>query len=231
MGTVIKQARSIISSQKYKFKLPVSLYALIINFLNGGKIWYDYNNVPHNTNLNSGGLKTWIDSNSTLHPISSPQYCNEIQDFRKTVRVFKPVLPELISSVINKTTSLQNLHIKTEKLDKADFYTNVNRFINYIIGKVLKDIAQRNSVAEVAISYQRSSWNEYRLCKILITHMNSEANTFDDVKENCSQVAELYMNLLKIVKVIVIGQLRLILKESINDGEFCLLKIFLKLKL
>ncbi len=182
MGTVIKQARSIISSQKYKFKLPVSLYALIINFLNGGKIWYDYNNVPHNTNLNSGGLKTWIDSNSTLHPISSPQYCNEIQDFRKTVRVFKPVLPELISSVINKTTSLQNLHIKTEKLDKADFYTNVNRFINYIIGKVLKDIAQRNSVAEVAISYQRSSWNEYRLCKILITHMNSEANTFDDVK-------------------------------------------------
>lgn len=182
MVTVIKQVRSIMSSQKYNFKLPSSLYALIINFLSGEKMWYDYNNVPHDTNLNSGGLKTWIDSNSTLHPISSPQYCNEIQDFRKTVRVFKPVLPELISSFISKTTNLQNLQIKTEKLDKADFYTNVNRLINFIIGKVLKDIAQRNSAAEVVISYQRSSWNEYRLCKILITHMDSEANPFDDVK-------------------------------------------------
>ena len=53
METVIKQARSIISSQKYKFKLPVSLYALIINFLNGEKTWYDNNNVSHSTNLNS----------------------------------------------------------------------------------------------------------------------------------------------------------------------------------
>lgn len=183
MATVVKQVRSVISSQKYIFKLPGSLYALIINFLNGEKNWYDYNNISHSTNLNSGGLKIWIDSDPTLHPISSPQYGNEIQDFRKTVRIFKPVLPELISSFISRTTSLQNLQIKTEKLDKADFYTNVNRLMHSIIGKVLKDIAQRNSTAEVVISYHRSSWNEYRLCKIIITHVDSEANPFDDVQK------------------------------------------------
>lgn len=183
MAAVINQVRSIMLSQKYKFKLPGSLYALIINFLTGEKKWYDYNNSPHSTNLNSGGLKIWIDSNTTLHPISSPQYGNEIQDFRKTVRIFKPVLPELISSFISKTTSLQNLQIKTEKLDKADFYTNVNRLINFIIGKVLKDIAQRDPAAKVVISYHRSTWNEYRLCKIIITHLDSEANPFDDVQK------------------------------------------------
>lgn len=183
MATVIKQARSIISSQKYNFKIPKSLYALIDSFITGGKTWNDYNNASHSANLSSGGLKNWIDSNSTLHPISSPQYGNEIQDFRKTVRISKPVLPELISSFISKRTSLQNLQIKTEKLDKADFYTNVTRFIHYIIGKVLNDIAQRNSTAEVLISYQRSSWNEFRLCKILITHIDSEANPFDDVQK------------------------------------------------
>ena len=182
MTTVIKQVRSIMSSQKYNFKLPRSLYGLIINFLSGEK-WYDYNNVSHRTNLSSGGLKNWIDSNATLHPISSPQYGNEIQDFRKTVRISKPVLPELISSFISKTTSVQYLQLKTEKLDKADFYTNVNRLIHFIIGKVLNDIAQRNSTAEDLISYQRSSWNEFRLCKILITHMDSEANPFDEVQK------------------------------------------------
>ncbi len=128
-------------------------------------------------------MKIWIDSNPTFHPISSPQYGNEIQDFRKTVRIFKPILPDLISSFISKTTGLQNLHVKTEKLDKADFYTNVNRLINFIIGKVLKDIAQRDPTAEVVISYHRSSWNEYRLCKIIITHVNSEANPFDDMQK------------------------------------------------
>lgn len=183
MAIVIKQALSIISSQKYNFKLPISLYALMINFLSEGRKWYDYNNSAHEINLSSGGLKSWIDSNSTLHPISSPQYGNEIQDFRKTVRIFKPVLPDLISSFINKTTSLQNLQIKTEKLDKADFYTNVNRLINFIIGKVLKDIAQRNPAAEVEISYHRSSWNEYRLCEIRVTHIDSEANPFNDVQK------------------------------------------------
>ena len=182
MATVIKQVRSIISSQKYICKLPSSLYALIINFLSGEK-WYDYNNVSHSTNLSSGGLRNWIDSNSTLHPISSPQYGNEIQDFRKTVRISKPILPELISSFISNTSGLQNLQIKTENLDKADFYTNVNRLINFIIGKVMKDIAQRNPTAEVIISYQRSSWNEFRLCKILITHIDSEANPFDEVQK------------------------------------------------
>lgn len=183
MATVINQVGSIISSPKYNFKLPGSLYGLIINFLSGEKMWYDYNNISHSTNLNSGGLKTWIDSNPTLHPISSPGYGNEIQDFRKTVRIFKPILPKLISSLISKSTDLQNLQIKTEKLDKADFYTNVNRLINFIIGKVLKDIAQRNSTAEVVISYHRSSWNEYRLCKIIITHIGSEANPFDEVQK------------------------------------------------
>ena len=183
MATVVKQVSSIIDSKKYIYKLPGSLYALFINFLRGERKWYDYNNASHHTNLNTGGLKNWIDSNPTLHPISSNQYGNEIQDFRKTVRISKPVLPELISSFIRKKTGLQNLQIKMEKLDKADFYTNVNCLINCILGKVLEDIAQRDPPAEVMLSYDRSTWNEYRLCKIIITHIGSEANPFGDVQK------------------------------------------------
>lgn len=182
MEAVEQQVRSIISSRKYIYKLPGSLYALIINFIGGEKVWYDYKNEPHVANLNSGGLKIWIDSNTKLHPISSHEYGNEIQDFRKTVRIFKPILPELISSYIRKNPGLQNLQIKTLLLDKADFYTNVNRLINNIIGRVLKDIAQRNPSSKVEVSYQRTTWNEYRLCKIVITHVDSEANPFEDVK-------------------------------------------------
>lgn len=185
MTIVVNQAHAIISSPKYNYKLPKSLYALIINFLSGEKPWYDHNNTPHTVNLESGKLKIWIDSNPTLHPITSPQYGQDIQDFRNTVRISKPNLTSLIKSFIRKTTSLQNLQIKTEKLDTADFYTNVNRLINFIIGKVLLDIAQRNPNADVLISYDRSSWNEYRLCKIIITHVGSEANPFDDVRNKC----------------------------------------------
>ena len=185
MASIIKQARSILSSKKYYYKLPVSLYALMANFLSGEKSWYDYSNTLHKANLTTGGLKKWIDSHPTLHPISSPEYGCEIQDFRNTVRVSKPRLLNLITSFVDKNSTIQNLRITTEKLDKADFYTNVNRLINFIIGKVLFDIAQRNSTAEVRISYDRSIWNEYRLCKIIITHVDSEANPLFDIQKKC----------------------------------------------
>lgn len=181
---VVNQARTILCSPKYFKKLPDSLYPLINGFICGDK-WYDYNGEFHNNNLSNGKLKAWIDSNPTLHPISSPDYGGEIQAFRNTVRVSKPILPKLITNFIDRNPGLQNLDIQLEKLDRADFYTNVNRLINCIIGKVLFDMAQRDSTAEIKIAYDRSAWNEYRLHKIKVIHVGSEANMFEDVREKC----------------------------------------------
>lgn len=183
MATVIYQVHEILSSEKFYKKLPDSLYPLISRFVYGGDEWYDYNHNGHNVSLSTGGLKDWIDAHPTFHPITSPDFGQDIQQFRNTVRISKPLLPKLITSLVERSPKFQNLNIQTERLDKADFYTNVDRMINYIIERVLSDISQRDRHAKVRISFDRASWDVYRLCQISITHIGSEANLFDEVRE------------------------------------------------
>ena len=175
------RARNVLDSYENKF-VDGALRKLLNGFINGPE-WIDYKNVTHNFYLNCEKLESWEKQHPQIHPSLSNEFGQEFQMFRNTVRVSKPHLPEILNNIIERDKFLQGLRIETEKLDKADFYTNVYILANYILRRVLRDIAQIEKNAKVKIDYDRSVWNEYRLCSIRITHIGSEANTIDEVIE------------------------------------------------
>lgn len=178
MLIVIERANEIIHSKDYSFKIPGSLYRLFDGFING-KNWTDYTGQEHTVYLKSSELINWIKDTPALHPITSDKYRTEIQSFRNTVRISKPNLNSIFKFILS---SHPNLRTHTKNLDKADFYTNVFWVTFMIFKRVLGDITQRDENAEVNIIFDRSSWQEYRLCQVRITHIGSEANPFEEVK-------------------------------------------------
>lgn len=181
IATIREQALAWLSSIKYCGKLPKSLYALINGFINGEK-WIDYEGANHQVYLNSSLMKEWCNLNPNLHPITSSEFGQEVQSFRNTVRLNKPDFPKRLSRIIEKNKMLQGLEIQSVGLDKVDFYTNVFILFQQILRRTLFDIQKRDSNAKVIISYDRSSWNEYRLHQLRIIHKGSEANLIDDVQ-------------------------------------------------
>lgn len=180
MDVIISRAIQIINSNSYRFKIPGSLYSLLNGFINGPG-WKDFKGEEHRFFLLSSNAKNWIKKTPTIHPITSDEFGNEINTFRNTVRVTKPNLSSIFNILLSNDR-LKNLRVCTTQLDKADFYTNVFWVAFLILNKVLVDIAQRDKDADVRIAFERSSWQEYRLCTIKITHVGSEANPFDEVK-------------------------------------------------
>ncbi|MDE6272536.1 MAG: hypothetical protein K2M31_05975 [Muribaculaceae bacterium] len=178
MEDIILQATAILDSKEYR--IPKSLYALMFGFLRGSE-WWDFKNVRHSIHMKSEEVKNWISQNPTLHLKTSPKLKTLIEDFRNTTRLVKPNLPHLINRITNNNDSLLNLIIEKKSLNKADFYTNV-RILNLILQKVFLDIAQRDAEANIEISFLRDSWNEYRLCQIIVKHSKSESSPLDDVK-------------------------------------------------
>ena len=181
MSNVIDTANQIINSDDYRFKIPGSLYSLFNGFINGPK-WTDYKRDGHTFHMNSDKVTKWINASISLHPLTSDEFGDEINSFRNTVRVAKPNLASIFKLLLSNDTRLKNLRVSTDKLDKADFYTNVFWMTFMIFKNVLIDIAQRDNTANVRIKFQRSSWQEYRLCSIKIIHIGSEANPFEEIK-------------------------------------------------
>lgn len=187
MGMVIEQANTILNSPEYHFKIPDSLYAVINGFINGKSRnndgWNDNNWEKHLINLSSGELGDWIKQNQTLHPIASPEFGEEIEAFRNTIRVSKPNLNTLITSLTSNSPRFKGMKFTFNKLDKADFYTYVGWMREMIINKTLSDINQIDKNAGVEISCERNVWKEFRLHHIKLTHTGSEANSFEEFQE------------------------------------------------
>jgi len=181
MEEVRKRAEKILLSDKFSYQLPKSLIQLFKGFLNGPS-WLDSHGDRHNLHLDSEEFRAWASNNSGFHPITSSEFGSEIQTFRDTVRVSKPKLPLILADVVSKVANAKKMRIKEVKLDKADFYTNVF-ILSRILYAVLFDMAQRNISLPVNVVYERDEWDEYRLHQIKITHVESEANPFEDVRK------------------------------------------------
>lgn len=181
MAMVIDNAIEIINSKEYGSAIPGSLIKLYRGFIDGDK-WIDYKKTEHNFYLKSARMNDWIHRMPFLHPIVSEEFGSEINAFRNTVRISKPNLDSIFKHLLIGNPNLGNLRIHTDNLDKADFYTNVFWVTYTIFNKVLEDIAQRDATAKVDIAFNRTTWNEYRICNIRITHLGSEANPFYEAK-------------------------------------------------
>lgn len=196
MTTVIGRANEIINSKEYRFKIPGSLYVLFSRFINGGDTWTDYKGIKHSFYLNSEKLTNWIQNSPNIHPVASDELVDEINMFRNTVRISKPNLDCVFKLLQSNDTKLKNLRIQTEKLYQADFYTNVFWMTFMIFKKVMNDIAQRDECANIHIKFERSAWNEFRLCTVRITHIGSEANPFEETKQKLRNAGGALFNLM-----------------------------------
>ena len=176
-----------------------SLLNLISGFVNGPK-WIDYKNNSHKFHLNSETIKLWEDMYPQIHPSISNKFCHEFQKFRNTLWISKPQLLKILNYIVNKNKFLHELKIETVKLDKADFYTNVFVLVKYILNSVLRDISRRDNNARVKVCYERSAWNEYRLCSIRVTHLGSVADSLFVVKERIRNKGGAMFNLMSSCK-------------------------------
>lgn len=179
MPQLLKQVNIIIT--KWKDKIPESLRNLILSFVQKGD-WIDFRGNKHKLCLKSNNVSKWCSENPRLNPIISNEFGPQIQDFRNTVRLSQPKLEDTLHEVIKSNDSLAKLNIKTEKLNRADFYTNVLVF-RKILRAILLDIAQRNPQADINIDFIRDVYNNsYRTCIIRVKHIGSIANDFEEVK-------------------------------------------------
>lgn len=180
VSRLLKQANNII--KEWKDKIPESLRILMVSFIQKGD-WIDFKGDKHKLFLESDDVTKWCSENPKLNPVISNEFGPQIQDFRNTVRLSLPKLEDVLNEAIKSNDRLAELNIKTEKLNRADFYTNV-LVLRKILRTILLDIAQRNKQANIKIEFVREIYdNSYRTCIIRITHLDSIANDFEEVKK------------------------------------------------
>lgn len=179
MSKLLKQVNNII--KEWKDKIPESLRILMNSFVQKGN-WIDFKGDKHELFLEREDVTKWCLENPSLNPVISNEFGPQIQDFRNTVRLSQPNLESTLDEIIKSSNSLAKLNIKTDKLNRADFYTNV-LVLRKILRAILLDIAQRNPQANINIEFVREVYgNSYRTCIIRIKHLDSIANDFEDVK-------------------------------------------------
>lgn len=180
MPRLLKQVNSII--KEWKDKIPESLRILMTSFIKKGD-WIDFKGKKHKLFLEGDDVTKWCSENPKLNPIISNEFGLQIQDFRNTVRLSQPKLENILNDVIKSNNILADLKVKTEKLNRADFYTNV-LVLRKILRAILLDIAQRNQQSNIKIEFVREVYdNSYRTCNIRIKHLDSIANDFEEVKK------------------------------------------------
>ena len=179
MPRLLKQVNKII--KEWQYKIPDSLCSLMTSFVQRGG-WIDFKGKEHELFLEGDDVTKWCLENPKLNPVISNEFGPQIQDFRNTVRL-QLKLEESLNDVIESNNNLAKLNIKTDKLNRADFYTNV-LILRKILRAILLDIAQRNQQANIKIEFVREIYNNsYRTCIIRITHIDSIASDFEEVKK------------------------------------------------
>lgn len=184
MPSLLKQVKEVIG--KKSLKIPDSLWALINGFVSNGK-WFDTYGHLHSSTFSD---KSWTDwsKTSNMHPICNPDFKSEIMVFRSTVRVVPPMLQE----IVDKLKAGTSLNITTEKLSKADFYTNSN-ILREVIRRILNTMNnRRESYPDVSIAYKRSQDPEGRMLRhIVITQKGSYAiKPLSEIKGRMDRNAE-----------------------------------------
>lgn len=178
MPQLIKQVKGVLEKQAKG--VPDSLLKLLKNCIFGTANWLDTYGQIHTSSFNDPQWIAWSEEHK-MHPINNPDYKTEIQAFRATTRVVPPLLQDIVDHLKCGTS----LHVTTEKLERADFYTNT-----YILYCALRRILETmNTYAsrypEVSIAFRRHTDSEGRMLRsVVITQKGSEAlKSLKDVRE------------------------------------------------
>lgn len=159
-------------TNKNKFAIPTGLWTLINNFA------FEVDKHWSLTQKNKQGFSSleWIkwSNENKLHPIRNTVFKEYINKFRLLTRISAPQLQILIGNVLKDTLldNYQNFEIKLTKIDKADFYTNVE-FFRKALDIIFEEINNRNQSKKIEISLDRYIINDFHARSIVITHFDS----------------------------------------------------------
>ncbi len=174
----MQQTLEVFKDETKKSPIPKSLYALMKTLLEGtDKEWVDYNGTKHKFTYNSPKLREWVDINNGLHPLNDENFAKEIHTFRKTIRLVKPGLQDMVNEL---SSNFHSLDIESQGLDKADFYTYV-RMLKNGIKRILEDMSRyAGRCPKVKIKYNRIFGDEYNVRIITITQLGSFSTSLED---------------------------------------------------
>jgi len=175
MESFLAQVRDTFRVSARKYTIPPSLFALMDVFINGGveRKWKDAEGVSHEENYAS---PSWIDlakSNPNVHLINDNSCGPTIQAFRRTIRLVKPALNDIVKNLNAKHPDFE---IKTKSLERADFYTNV-AYLEKGVERILKDMSQYQDFLNISITYKKDT--DKRI--IRITQEESKTSNIEEV--------------------------------------------------
>jgi len=169
---MLKQVKDVYEEGKRGKNLPLSLKALLHNFINGGE-WFDAEGKKCADGYGNPDWISWSVNNEGRHPITNLGGMeNTIQRFRHTVRVVAPDLEDYIKKIAERFPSLS---FTLKKLDKADFYTNVF-VLNSRLVEIVKDISDHESQGhhDIQVEYTFDiSEDFFTIHSIRISHLDS----------------------------------------------------------
>lgn len=177
---LMEHAKKVLDSSLKTNSIPKSLYALMTYMVLGeGEYWLDYTGTKQTENYTSGKWMNWSKENGGCHVLDNPDFAQYIQLFRKTIRIVKPALEDIVKEMEEK---FPKMDIQRVKLGNADFYTNVF-YLKKGIERILSDMDQHSDkTPHVHFEFDRSYEYEDVFCKrkIIITQERSEAGDIND---------------------------------------------------
>lgn len=175
--------------QEHKGNIPDSLYVLIYAYISG-KTWKDAFGADNKATISDKKWIKWSQDNNNAHPITNPDFAEEIFKFKKAIRI----VPPLLQSIVDKISKKYDLCATTKKLDKADFYTNTYILSN-VLDRILQMMKRRNENVDVwhdvEVSLQREIINDVVYKRIIILQKDSfPENSFEDVSTRMNNNTE-----------------------------------------
>lgn len=182
---LMEQVRNVFRSESSKLRIPPSLWTLMNAFINGGEgkdgkkhTWRDCDGKFHDSSYACVEWKEWASNNPNIHLLSNEEIGKEILKFRSSIRLIKPALCDIVK---RQEAKHSNLIIKSEGLEKADFYTYVWALENGI-KRILDDMARyADNTPNVRITFERSFSDDFSKRIIKITQLGSISSSIDDV--------------------------------------------------
>jgi len=183
MDSFLTEIRKVCVENFGQLEIPKSLTELFNNFVNEkNPKWTAFDNQFNAKEITSGWSSSeWEEAKvSKLHPVKYPKFAEIIKDFKRTTRIESPNLEKLINKIFDDG----NFEIDIKKdLRKADFYTHVGEFKS-ALETIFEEIQKRSDSDEkkkVTVEYNRSTDDDFFVCKLKITHHNSYPTKEEDV--------------------------------------------------
>ncbi len=169
---MLQQVKDVYVEGKRGKNLPLSLKALLNNFITGGA-WFDAEGKKCTDGYGNPKWISWSSNNEGRHPITDLGGMEKtIQRFRHTVRVVAPDLEDIIKKI---TERFPSLNFTLKNLDKADFYTNVF-VLNSRLAEIVKDLHDHENQEHHDIQVEYSldiSEDFFMMHSIRISHIDS----------------------------------------------------------